>query len=172
MAETDQKFPPAAETEVPKNDSSAVTWTASEFIAHEKTSGWYAGLAGIALLLSVVIFLLTRDILSVAVIVVGAVFLGVYGSRPPRQLEYTVDNRGVVIDGNRHGFNEYKSFSVVSEGAFSSLVFMPLRRFATLTTIYYAPQDEEKIMAVLSTHLPYEEPRRDAVDTLMRRIRF
>jgi hypothetical protein len=49
---------------------------------------------------------------------------------------------------------------------------MPLKRFATLTTVYYAPEDEDKIVNLLSKHLPLEEHKLDAVDHLMQRIRF
>jgi hypothetical protein len=39
---------------------------------------------------------------------------------------------------------------VVPEGAFNSIVFMPLKRFAVPLSIYYDPKDEDKIIAVLS----------------------
>jgi hypothetical protein len=58
------------------------------------------------------------------------------------------------------------------EGAFSSIVLVPLKRFSPLTSIYYAPQDEERITAMLAAHLPYEERKHDPIDKLMQRIRF
>ncbi len=61
---------------------------------------------------------------------------------------------------------------MVPEGAFSSVVFMPLKRFAPPRTIYYAPEDEDRIVGLLVNRLPLEEHRADAVDGLMRRIRF
>jgi len=150
----------------------SVAWTASEFVAHDKSAGWYALLAMAGLLLAALIFVLTRDVVSVAVVITAGLLLGVYGAHKPRQLEYRIDGRGVGIGQKYYGYHEFKSFSVVPEGAFASIVFMPLKRFAVPTTIYYAPDDEEKILAVLSNQLPFEEHRRDAVDGLMRRIRF
>jgi hypothetical protein len=61
---------------------------------------------------------------------------------------------------------------VVPEGAFSSIVFMPLKRFAPLTTIYYAPEDESKIITILTDRLPFEERKAAAIDSLMKRVRF
>lgn len=159
-----------AETE--NNDNQAVTWTASEFIHHNKAASWYLGLGVATVLLAALIFLITRDVVSTAVIIVAGLLLGVYAARPPRQLEYRIDQRGVFIGHKHYGYDDFKSFTVVPEGAFSSIVFMPLKRFALALTIYYAPEDEEHIMAVLAGRLPFEEPRRDAVDSLMRRIRF
>ncbi len=149
-----------------------VTWTASEFIAHHKSAGWYLGLAIGAAVFAAFIFFITRDVVSVIVVIVAALVLGSYGTRKPRQLEYQVDQKGLTIGGKHHSYEEFKSYSVTPEGAFSGISLMPLKRFAPIITIYYASEDEERIMAVLSPQLPYEEPQRDTVDSLMRRIRF
>ena len=166
---------PVASAIEPNGDDQSpgsVTWTASEFVAHDKSAGWYARLAICAVLLAAVIFLLTRDPVSVTVVIIGGVLLGYYGSHQPRQLKYMVDNRGIQIDQKRHDYDEFKSFSVAPEGAFSSIVFMPLKRFAVPLTVYYAPDDEESIVGILSGQLPLEEHRPDAVERLMKRIRF
>jgi len=155
-----------------QRDDQGLSWTASEFIAHEKSASWYLSLAGVAVLGAALVYLLTRDVISAAVVLVGALFLGIYAARQPRQLEYRVDTAGIGIGPKRYGYEEFRSFSVAQEGAFSSIVFMPLKRFAPTTTIYYAPDDEDQIINLLAVRLPMEEHRGDAVENLMRRIRF
>jgi hypothetical protein len=150
----------------------SVSWTASEFIAHEKSRSWYLGLAVVTVVFASAIYLLTKDIISVVVIIVAALIFGITGSNKPRELQYRLDRSGLTIGAKHYIYEEYKSFSVITEGAFSSINFMPLKRFAPLISIYYHPEDEKKIMSVLSAYLPYEAPRRDAVDSLMRKIRF
>jgi hypothetical protein len=154
------------------DDSQSVTWTASEFVAHDKSAGWYILLIAGTLALAVLVFFITKDVISVGVVIVAGLLLAVYGAHQPRQLEYVVNNSGIGIGQKHYSYHEFKSFSVVPEGAFSSLVFMPLKRFAVPTTVYYAPDDEDRILSILSDYLPLEEHRRDAVDSLMRRIRF
>jgi hypothetical protein len=153
-------------------DNQSVTWTASEFVAHDKSAGWYVLLLAGTLLLAVLFFFLTKSLVTVAVVVVSGLLLGIYGARQPRQLEYRLDKRGVDVGPKHHGYDEFRSFSVVPEGAFESIVFMPLKRFAVPTTVYYAADDESKILAILTDQLPFEEHRSDAVDSLMRHIRF
>lgn len=150
----------------------AITWTASEFVAHAKTTGWYVNLAIAAMLISAVVYLITRDVISVGVVVAAAILLGVYGSHQPRELEYHLNQHGLTIGHKNYHYDDFRCFSIVPEGAFSSIVFMPLRRFSPPLSIYYAPDDEEKILNVLSVRLPFEEGHRDAVESLMRRIRF
>jgi hypothetical protein len=149
-----------------------ITWTASEFIAHEKSGTWYLKLAGAAVLIAVAVLLLTKDKISAIVVLVGAFLFGVVAARQPRELQYRLDQAGVSIGQRYFPYEEFRSFSVVPEGAFSSIVFMPLKRFATTTTIYFAPDDEERIVQLLTDRLPLEEGRHDPLDRFMRRIRF
>ncbi len=149
-----------------------ISWTASEFVAHEKSATWYLALAGSAAVIAALIYLLTRDKISTAVVIVGALTLGFYGARQPRQLDYRLNAEGVNIGQKYYRLEDFRSFAVVPEGAFASVIFMPLKRFAPLVTIYYAPTDEDKIVKLLSDSLPLEPHRADAVDNFMRRIRF
>lgn len=122
--------------------------------------------------MAAVIFLMGRDIISIIVVLVAAVCFGVLGSRKPRQQQYTLSASGLSVGQKHYSFSAFRSFAVVPEGAFSSVVFMPLKRFAPLTTIYYAPEDEDKIVDLISASLPFEERKTDPIDNLMGRIRF
>ncbi len=150
-----------------------ITWTASEFVAHEKSAGWYLMLLGVSAFIAVVVYLISKDYVAVGVVVFGAIMLSIYAAHQPRQIEYKLDLSGLTIGQKHYKYSEFRSFAIVPEGAFSSIVFMPLKRFAPLTTIYFAPEDEERIGELLSTILPFdEEHAQDAVDRLMRRVRF
>lgn len=149
-----------------------ISWTASEFIAHSKSLSWYMILFGAAAAISVLVWLLTKDVFSAAVVLVAIGVLGAYGSRKPRELQYIVDEQAVSIGQKQYGYHTFRSFSVIIEGAFSSIEFIPLKRFAPAITIYYDPKDEDDIVDVLSQHLPFEPRKRDAIDQLMHRIRF
>jgi hypothetical protein len=150
----------------------AINWTASEFIAHQKSAGWYAKLATATLVLAAAVWYITKDKVTPIVIVVCAFTLGFYASRQPRQLQYRLDDHGITIGEKFSSFNDFRSFSVVREGAFDSLVLMPLKRFAQLTTIYYAPELADQIIAFLADRLPMEERRADLLDRLMTHIHF
>ncbi len=166
----DSAFDPLPDTT--KGGSQSITWMASEFVHHEKSTGWYVMLAVGSLLLAALVFILTKDAVSVGVVIIAGLLLGTYGAHQPRQLKYRLDNQGVGVGAKYYRYDEFKSFSIVPEGVFSSIVFMPLKRFGLPTTIYYAPEDEENILAILADKLPVEGHRHDAFDRLIRRIRF
>ncbi len=154
-----------------ENDGTIV-WTASEFVAHEKSAGWYGALALAAVIGAGLIYLFTQDVVSSIVVVFCALIFGIYGARKPRQMQYRIGEQGLSIGPRHYSYEEFQSFSVAADGAFSSIIFRPLKRFATLKTIYYAPEDEDLIVEVLADRLPFEEHVPDVVDRLMHRIRF
>lgn len=169
--QTNQPLPDNTNSQISETNDS-LSWVATEFVAHDKSPSWYMGLLLATLVVAAVVYLLTRDKISTGVVLVVALVFGMYASKKPHQLEYSVDKAGVSVGQKYHVYEEFRSFAIVPEGAFSSIVFMPLKRFATMTTIYYAPQDEDKIIDLLEDRLPLEEHGLDAVDRLMRRIRF
>jgi hypothetical protein len=149
-----------------------ISWTASEYIAHQKSFGWYAVLSLVALGATGITYLVTEDKLSTATILLIAFVFGVYGARKPRVLNYQLDANGLTIARKFYAYGIFRSFAVLDEGAFSSIVFMPLKRFMPLLAVYYAPDDEDKIVQMLMDRLPMEERKHDAIDSLMHKIRF
>lgn len=149
-----------------------VQWTASEFIEHSKSIGWYAILAGGTIALAALVFLLTKDKVATAVVFIVAIVFGILANHKPRELAYTVDETGIHIGEKTYPYANFKSFAVVQENAIESIWLMPLKRFMPMLTIYFDPKDEEKIENVLSIYLPLENHELDPVDRLLHKIRF
>lgn len=154
------------------SDGSQITWTASEFIDHSKSADWYLALAVVAVLSAAALYFLFRDLITAVTPLVAALALGFYGRRKPRQLQYQINSSGLTIAGKNFAYEKFRSFAIMDEGPFASLVFLPLKRFGMLTTVYLDPQDEERIVDLVADYLPLEPRNHDAVDRLMKRIRF
>ncbi len=150
----------------------SVSWTASEFLAHQKTFGWYAALMFVGFLVAGVVYFLTRDYISTGVVVFASVIMGILGARKPRVLSYKLDGKGLTIEDKFHPYGDFKSFSIIQEQEAKSIALMPLKRFMPLLIIYFDPKDEERVAQVLASHLPVEAHKLDTVDRLMSKIRF
>jgi hypothetical protein len=150
----------------------SIEWTASEFIAHEKDTTWFIGLAGVTIAVALVIFLMTRDKFSTFIVCVAGILFGVVAHRPPRQMRYVVDDHGVTIGAKTYPYADFRSFSVVHEGPLKSITFMPLKRFMPPMSMYYDPADEDKIAEILSGYLPMQDHPNDPIEKLMKLIRF
>jgi hypothetical protein len=156
----------------PDNTEGQITWTASEYVAHHKTATWYVTLMVIAVVAAGVAYLVTKDLITAVSIILIALVFGLSAARKPRVLEYHLDNRGLKIAQKSYPYGIFRSFAVIDEGAFSSIVFMPLKRFMPIMTIYYAPEDENLIVQIIADHLPMEQRKHDAIDALLHKIRF
>jgi hypothetical protein len=155
-----------------KTDKYDVDWTASEFISHDKSAGWYLLLILGGLVGAAVVYLLTRDEVSTAVVVIVAILFGVSAARKPRELNYKIDSQGLHIDQKYYPLSDFRSFAIVREEAVESIWLMPLKRFRPPLSIYFDPNDGQKIVDVLAQTLPIENRELDPVDRLMHRIRF
>ena len=151
----------------PLTSSGPVSWTASEFIAHDKSPNWYILLFGGAVIAAGLVWLVTKDIVSSAVILVAVAVLAAYSSRKPRELQYTLDDHGIIIGEKHYAYTTFRSFSVIEEGAFSSIELMPLKRFSPPISVYYDPANEDAIADALTPHLPFHPHEPDPVDKLI-----
>lgn len=167
-----------AEAQPVNLDQQAVSWKASEYIHHEKSSSWYFGLVGIAILVGVVLYLLNDDITSVGgitsylVLIVMTAAVMVYANRKPETLQYQLDQEALDIGDRTYLLEDFRSFSILQDGGVVSVQLAPLKRFMPPVSLYYDPQDEEAIINILASVLPHEEAELDFVDRLIRKVRF
>lgn len=154
------------------DDGNSISWTASEYIHHQKQAGWYMGLLALAILLAAVLFITQHDFTAPIVIILAAAALWVFGARKPRTLNYRITASGVSIEDKNYSYDKFRSFSVVDDGEVPSLLLSPLQRFVPPISIYYDFADEDKIVGAISQFLPHEDRDLDSIDRLSRRLKF
>jgi len=149
-----------------------VAWSASEYVANPRGTTWFIGLAGLSLLIATIIYLVSSDWISTIAILVLGIAVGVFSSRKPRVLEYSVDQKGIQVGDKHYPYAMFRSFSIMEKGIFGSIYLMPLKRFMPPIEAHFDLKDQPKITAVLGDYLPFEERSPDFVDTLSDRLRF
>lgn len=153
-------------------DSNPLSWTASEFVEHQKPQGWYLSVVIAAIVLSGVMYVLLRDMVTVIVVAIVAILFGIVGAKKPRTMSYTISVNGIQIGEKTFPYAGFKSFSVIEEGAVDSIQLMPLKRFAPPVSLYFPPEQEQEIFDTLAAYLPHEEKTHDPIDRLMKRLHF
>lgn len=164
----DAALPAYGDTPLPDS----LNWTASEFIEHQKSPLWYLLLAILGVAAATILYLVVHDKISTGIILLAALFFGLYAARKPRTQTYTLSQEGIEIGQRVYSFADFKVFSIAEEGAIVSIILMPLKRFMPPLTVYVAPEMEDQVVDFLSQMLPFEQHKPDAVDSLLRRIRF
>ena len=102
---------------------------------------------------------------------IGILFLA-FASRKPRTLNYQITKDGIQIGEKLYAFNTLKSFAVIDEGSLHSVMLIPVQRFLPSISIYFDPQEEQKIVEAIGSYLPHEDRKQDAIDRFMHKIRF
>lgn len=149
-----------------------IEWTASEYISHDKPPAWYAAFFGISVTVIIGTYFLTRDWLPTVVIFLSSVTMGVYANRKPGTRTYRLDDHGLTINGRLFSYGSFKSYSVIEEGAINSIWLKPIKKFTPMAVMYFSPEDENKIVSVLSAFLPHEKRELDAFDRFSKQIKF
>lgn len=149
-----------------------ISWTASEYIDHSRGTTWYLALTVGSIILSALVYLITKDYFATGVILIMGIIVGVFSRQKPKQVAYELSSSGLKAGEKVYPLNLFKSFALIREGALSSVNLIPIKRFMPPLSIYFDPGDEQKIVSLLGDHLPLEEGGLDAIERLARRLRF
>jgi hypothetical protein len=158
--------------ELQAQPTEAISWSASEFVSHEKNKSWYLLLIIYLFVLSGIVFAVTRQILSVLVVFVLGAAVGVFGSLKPRELNYAVNTTGVSVGDKHYDFNSLKSFILYQDSAIPSVQLMPQKRLMMPITLYLPPENAGRIIEFLGEFLPVEQKQPDFVDRLTHKFHF
>ena len=149
-----------------------ISWSASEFIVHQKTTLWYVALGAVSAVITVVVFVITNNILSGVVVAFACIAMGILAAKKPSIQNYEISEYGIKVGNQQYSYAIFKSYSVIDDGAISCIWLRPLKRLMPTVVMYYAPDDEQNIMDFLDNFLPQEDRKHDMLDRMSRRIRF
>ena len=153
------------------DESESVSWEASEYIHRSKDAKWKI-IFGIIIAVGVGIALWAQAWTFAALIVAMAIAMGVFAFRQPKVKKYTLTHEGLQIDDHFYALEDFRSFGVLAEDAFYSITLIPTKRFMPAVSMYFAQEDGEQIVDILSSHLPLEDIEPDPLDLIMRRLHF
>ena len=148
-----------------------IEWVSSGEDLQAKAAAWRVRMIAIALIAGAVIFALTRDFASTGIVIFAGLLFGFIGARKPPATQYHVDRHGITIGQRQFAYSDFRAFSLVNDPHVPTISIVPLKRFAPLLSIRCDPQQIDRIVAVMSSHLPLEAARHDAIDSIVNRIK-
>jgi hypothetical protein len=150
----------------------SVSWESTEFIEQHHSASWYGALILITAGLASLVYVIAKDLIATITIVVVGIIVWIFSSQKPKPANYEITESGLSINGKLYNYANYKSFTIIQEGEFSSINLFPLKRFMPPLSAYFDPKDEQKITQALGNYLPYEQRKLDNIDRLSRRLRL
>ena len=150
----------------------SITWTASEFIEHQRGASWYALLFLITAVLAAAIYFLIHDYFATAIIIILGILVGLSAGHKPGQTTYELSSSELKVGTRPYPYSQFKSFAIIHEGPLSTITFYPLKRLALPISIFFEAKDESRIVKLIGDHLPLEARGPDRFDNLTRRLKI
>jgi hypothetical protein len=147
-------------------------WTASGDAILQRVAGWRARMTVASLVIGVLVYLLTRDLISAGSVAFVGLLFGFLGGRKPSALHYVLDRHGIAIGRRAYSYDEFRAFIINKEKAGVSLSLVPLKRFLPMLSVECDPALLDRIVELLADHLPMETPHNDAFDRIINRVNF
>ena len=148
-----------------------VSWQAEEYIVHDHDAWWYVGLfvvGGALCALSVFLGWWT----FLALIILSVITILISNLRPPRKINYTLDNSGLTEGTTLHKFEDFKAFGITQDGTHYSAVLIPKKRFGIGVKVYFPEGSGEAIVDMLGSRLPMEQIKPDFLDKIVNFLRI
>jgi hypothetical protein len=154
-------------------DDAVVHWTAREYVPTDKNALWYVSVIIVAVVFIALDVFYTKSYTFSALVVVMAVALMIYSSRPPRAIQYTLSgHQGLYIGEKLRPLSQFKAFGLIDEGGNHSIILLPIKRFSPGVSVYFPAEAGEKIVDILGKRLPMEKMKLDFLDVIVRRLRL
>ena len=155
-----------------KNEkSTTIKWEAKEYIQHDKNAGWYIGLVIVSLLL-IALSVWLKWWTFTALIVLSAISLLIYVTRPPRTIKYSLSAKCLTEGERKYLFEDYKSFGILQDDTDFAIILIPRKRFSPAVTVYFPKEKGEEIVDMFGARLPMEPVKLDFLDKIVRKLRI
>lgn len=158
--------------QAPAYRGDGISWQSAEYFAHDKDSSWYGAMVLGSIFISIIVYILNRDIITSLIILFSLVGLTYFSGRKPREQQFSVSGEGIQVGRNYYAFHDFRCFSVTEDPSSVSVILIPLKRFMPAVNIFVPAEYEEKVVSFISDILPFEQRKADVVDNFMRRIKF
>lgn len=149
-----------------------ISWTASEYIEHQRGASWYLALVGVTAAIAAGTYFATKEYFATGTIVVVGIIVATFVGHKPRQITYELSNSGLKAGNKTYNYSAFKSFAIISDGALSSLNLYPLKRFVPPISAYFEAKDQNRILGIIGERLPLEERGADRLENLSRRLKL
>ena len=152
----------------------SITWQAPEFEYHPKGVTWYWGSIIVAVIL-VAAAVWQRNFLFGLFIIIAEILILVWANRDPRPLDFTLNEKGITIEGHRfYPTREIASFASFEDWSEEwSTVILDLKGHFRPSVRIHVPRDQfNEIEHAMQTIIPLVHKDQSLVDVLERFLGF
>lgn len=161
----------AKEKSLLAHDQSLIfSWSAPEYIRHDKSNRWYLTAGIIALLTSALALFLGNWTMALAVLALAAVYWYLDTYHPPKVTKIELSEMGVRVGHMFFPYSQIQSFWIIYDHGIKTLNFKALNHWFGDVVIQLGDIDPVEIRNFLIAQLPEWEGKREPVSEMFLRI--
>ena len=149
-----------------------MSWEAHEYFHHEKGNDWYwwTGLVAVVLL-GLAIY--QGSFLFGVLVLVGWFTIVLYAVRPPRNLKFSLTERGVLVESTLYPWQSLKSFWIFyNPPLHKDLSLESKKAFVQFVKIPLGKMEPAKVREIVIKFLPEVEQEESLIDNLSHLAKF
>jgi hypothetical protein len=142
------------ETNLANNQTQFIAWQDYEFPVKTKSLKWFIKIIIATIVIGAVLYLLSRDYVTIVALFVGVLILVVYSFRKPKMTNFMIDKYRVVVGKHQFNFLDYRAYFMKEYENHNAVVLIPYKRFAPSVTIYIRADYVDKVVDFISQIIP------------------
>ena len=149
-----------------------MSWEAHEYFHHEKGNDWYWW-TGLGALILLVLAIYQGSFLFGVLVLVGWFTVVLYAVRPPRNLKFSLAERGVLVEKTLYPWQTLKSFWIFyNPPLHKDLSLESKKMFVPFIKIPLGKMEPQKVREIVIKFLPEVEQEESLIDNLSHLARF
>lgn len=140
-----------------------------EYRHKPKSVDWFWGL-GLLAIFSIGLSIFFGNLLFGILILMGAASIGIFAVREPREIEYVINERGILIGDAFHPYSELESFYIDHQQHTTKLILVSKRFFTSYIVIDIDAHNPEAIQNALTLKLPEVEHHEPLLHAIAERL--
>lgn len=135
-----------------------IEWSLPEYTHKERGNDWFWSLGLITLVAVIIAIVLKNYIFAVFLFVAGASLI-MFTMRPPQEVKFIIETKGLTMGRDLHPWKSLKSFNVKSndKDTYAKLLIMTSKYFLPIYTIPFPKEKIDEVKETLLKVLPRSE---------------
>lgn len=151
-----------------------IKWTAMEYNHEEKSNDWFWAI-GLISLVAIVLALWFHNYVFAIFLFVSGCTLILFSIRHPREVEYTIETKGLTMGKELHPWKTLKSFNIKNQEGNDPYAKLMIETSKYMLPVYTIPLPNEKVQIVkdnLFKVIPRSEIKESQTMLVMEKIGF
>lgn len=134
----------------------SLKWSAPEYNHYQRSTDWFWAVGIITICISVLAFVFNNALFGVLILLSAGILI-FYTLRPPEEVEYEINQKGIIVGKELHPYLTIEAFWVENRGVEPKIILKSKKAIMPYIIIPIHADDADEMAAVLREFLEEKE---------------